>query len=1152
MSAFFSAFLLVLRRSLANWKLLSSIVVGVLVAVTLVSSTPLFSNALSDLGLLHALNKQQIELLDLNMYSPSNPPEFNEYTEMWSFLDQQIEQNIGFLIHQKERTIQGPTFSIAIPDKVIDVSPTRPTGYFQVYSNLEQHVRLTDGRFPDPQGHIIRVEELQQTQTPPIGLSLEELQQAQTLPVGILPENIITPDFEIEALIGTETARNFGVKPGDKFIFYTDLWGDGPTQLTIRLTGLVEPLDTVEEYWQLKTDVFTVESDSGLIAPLFVREDTFFDVIGTVFPQGRATYHWYYFVDISRITSLNAGYITDSLELMERNIVTKLPRATFFTSMRGVIKEFQEKQLYTQIPLFLLVFQVVGIILYYVVTVANMVIEQEATEIALLRSRGANTTQVFGILLMEGVIISAVGGVAGPILGAFVFGLLGKTAPFRPLSGGELLPVRFSDMVFILAAVAAVLCLLAFMGPAAAAARRGIVQQRQQLARPPRAPFWQRFYLDIVLLVIGVGLYYELRQRGTLVQQNIFGDLGIDPLLLITPLLFMIAVAIVFLRVFPLLVFVAEKISKYVANSSIIISLRYMARNPIHYSRLILLLMLAASVGMFSASFLGTLDRSYFERAMYSVGADVRLEQLRDYSAGKKTIYDRYAAVPGIEAVSIVSRGSAMVGTTFTQVDTTVVAMDPESMKQIAWFREDFADKSLPELMDILAKDKPVAEGLTLPEGSEAIGIWTRAAYKQAARIRLFVRIEDGKNQYWDFEMGVPASESWENFEVALIRPYSEDPLPSPLTLHTLFLGVSGGRTGELQGLYLDDLYVKQTGITEPLIIENFDEVADWEPQIDDQGGRSLTGGSQIRDGWRKDPIIFHTGDFSGRYTWTARGGTTYRGIFPNMNVLPIVAIVSQPFLEQTGAQVGTWVNVRMPGQYIPVEIVDTVRYFPTLDPGQKIFMLVNLDRLMTIRNRQLGTSIPIYPNEAWLSVTEDETERPKVIELLKTPDYKAERMHDKNKILAEQKSDPLIAAGWGGVLTLAFFGVALVSGLGFVVYAYLSARGRQLEFAILRTLGFSFRQIITLIGFEQIFIIAVGMGIGTFVGMQLSGVMMPFLQLTERGERVLPPFVFVTDWATIGITYTILGIAFVVTLSLVVLFFTRVALSRTLRMGDQ
>jgi len=133
----------------------------------------------------------------------------------------------------------------------------------------------------------------------------------------------------------------------------------------------------------------------------------------------------------------------------------------------------------------------------------------------------------------------------------------------------------------------------------------------------------------------------------------------------------------------------------------------------------------------------------------------------------------------------------------------------------------------------------------------------------------------------------------------------------------------------------------------------------------------------------------------------------------------------------------------------------------------------------------------------------------------------------------------------------VAFLGVILVSGLGFVVYSYLSAQGRQLEFAILRTQGFSLRQIIGLVGFEQLFIIITGMGIGTLIGLQLSTVMMPFLQLTEKGQRVLPPFIAAIDWYTISIAYIILAVAFLFTISLVILFFSRVAIHRVLRMGD-
>ena len=136
-------------------------------------------------------------------------------------------------------------------------------------------------------------------------------------------------------------------------------------------------------------------------------------------------------------------------------------------------------------------------------------------------------------------------------------------------------------------------------------------------------------------------------------------------------------------------------------------------------------------------------------------------------------------------------------------------------------------------------------------------------------------------------------------------------------------------------------------------------------------------------------------------------------------------------------------------------------------------------------------------------------------------------------------------------MLLIAFLGVVLVSSLGFVVYNYLSAQSRQLDFAILRTLGFSLRQIIRVVCFEQLFIVIAGMGIGTIIGERLSYVMMPFLQLTEKGEKVLPPFLLTINWQTIGIAYAILAIAFVITISMVVLFFYRVAIHQTLRMGD-
>jgi ABC-type lipoprotein release transport system permease subunit len=954
-------------------------------------------------------------------------------------------------------------------------------------------------------------------------------------------------------MISPRTAELLHARVGDRIIFYREGSGLDPTTIYISLVGLIEPLDADDEFWFLNSKVFDVPSDSNVIVPLFVTQDTVFGLVGPLAPKTRISCHWYYYIDTARIDSTSARHVAQLVDLVESGITTQVTNGTVFSSLDTTILEYLKKQLYTQVPLYLLVFQIAAIIFYYIATVASMVIEQQTGEIALLRSRGASTFQIFGIFLIEGVIISAFGGIVGPLLGAFIFGLLGKTGPFLPLTGGGLLPIRFSPIVFVLAGVAAGLCLFAFMIPAIQASRRSILHHRQMIARPPRAPIWQRFYLDIILLVAGGGLYYELRQRGSLLTQKIFGDLGVDPLMLITPLLFMMAVAIIFLRLFPLLVNLASKTSRYITSSVITLTLRYMARNPIHYSRLILLLMMAASVGMFSASFLGTLNRSYSERVDYLTGSDVRLEKIIGYGKGKQAIIDQYSSVSGVESLSPVFRSSATVGT-FTQTDGDVLAVDPSTLGDLVWYRKDFSDLTVPELMAILEKDKVEKSGILLPDGIEAIGLWVSPVYSTASqyalpsrisdnsKLTLSARIEDGRGVYHDVALGSAQYNDWQYIEAELYDALDE--LPAfPIRLHCISLSASG--LSGLQGVYLDDLQVRGPAPSEPVIIEDFEDISEWTTRSEAQGSAVIQ--NTNAESLAKQRSIVHSGEYAARYTWNGR--TSFQGIFPNFDDRPLSVIASQSFLDTVGVGIGDWLTIRIPGQFVPIEIKASVKYFPSLYPDEKPFIILNFDRLAYAG---LSNNNRIYPNEVWLDLVSDSKQRAAAVKILKSGGYQADSIYDRQELLDEQKSDPLVAAGWAGILLISFVGVVLVSGLGFIVYAYLAARSRHLEFAVLRTLGFSWKQIISLVSLEQVCVIGLGMGIGTLLGSRLSRIMMPFLQLTEKGETVIPPFAIVTDWSTISIAYIILTIAFIVTMSLVVLFFSRVALARALRMGEE
>jgi len=1055
----------------------------------------------------------------LQVYAPNYYVSYEEYNNAQGLIDQQVSRNIKSVVRQEEVWVKSQTYYAYYTDRPTPDGPDQPTGHFHFFTNLEKHITIVEGRYSQP---------------PPSDLTQEEMED---------------PEFAIEGMIGSETAEKFDVGVGDRLTFIGG-YGENENQITIELTAIIDPIDPKEEYWFLNTDIFTVPDDQGKVAPIFIPEQTLFEVVASFFPTNKASYNWYYYVDIDKINSQNTETIKNAVRRMERQLLVALPRSGLFTILDSVIIEYQGKLMFTQIPLFLIVFQIVAIILYYLITVANMLIERQSAEIALFRSRGASTWHIIGVYFMEGLLMSAIGAAVGPFLGAFVFSLLGKTSSFHSLTGGGLLPIRFSGMVLVLAVAAAALCLLALLVPAIQAARRGVVHQRQQAARPPSSPFWQRFYLDLVMLVFGAVLYWELKERGSLLTMDIFGGLGMDPLLLVTPMLLLLAVAIVFLRLFPIIISLATRLSRYVGNAPVVLGLWYMARNPVHYSRLILLMIMAASVGMFSATFLGTLERSYSERTMYATGGDVRLEKLNDRYASKETLHQRYSDIPGVENVGIAYRDDGRVGEIFTETEFTLLAVEPDNLVQIAWYRDDFADKSLPELMKVVAKDAPIKQGLDLPDGTEAIGIWV-CPEEGSLNIRVFARVKDGRGRYLDCELGSADAEGWQYLEAKITAYGSDVPPPPPLSISYIYIKPEG-RTGYYsspQGVYFDDLQVLGSFSSEPVVVEDFEDVGEWAVALEEITS-SFSAVTSSTDKFVTNSEVVHNGNASARFSWVStRRAIVSKAVYPNLDSRPLAVVASRSFLDSARVSVGDLVRIRLPGQFIFVAIEDVVDYFPTLDPAEKGFLIANLDRLIDVRNMQMGSST--YPSEVWLTLASDGEQRQAALDVLEMGTYGARELYDKEAMAFKLRTDPLAGAGWGGMLMIAFLGVILVSSLGFVVYSYLSAQGRQLDFAILRTLGFSLRQIIGLVCFEQLFIIIVGMGIGTLIGERLSYIMLPFLQLTEQGQRVLPPFILTINWGTIGIAYAVLAAAFIITISLVILFFSRVSIHRTLRIGD-
>ena len=153
--------------------------------------------------------------------------------------------------------------------------------------------------------------------------------------------------------------------------------------------------------------------------------------------------------------------------------------------------------------------------------------------------------------------------------------------------------------------------------------------------------------------------------------------------------------------------------------------------------------------------------------------------------------------------------------------------------------------------------------------------------------------------------------------------------------------------------------------------------------------------------------------------------------------------------------------------------------------------------------------------------------------------------------MLADSQVDPLVEAGWNALLFIAFATVFILSGLGFLVHAYVSFRSRQVQFALMRTVGFSMNQLMTLVWLEQALVIVAGMALGTWMGGRLGEVIMPFLAHDDQGSQVLPPFTMEVNWVTLGVTYAAMALLFAIITMGVIWFIRRISLQRILRLGE-
>ena len=541
-------------------------------------------------------------------------------------------------------------------------------------------------------------------------------------------------------------------------------------------------------------------------------------------------------------------------------------------------------------------------------------------------------------------------------------------------------------------------------------------------------------------------------------------------------------------------------------------TLWHMARNPMQYIWLVLLLVLVSGIGILTTTVGATLDRSNEERVRYSVGADLRVSNLSAfYGRSSAQLRETYGAIPGVGSVSVALRGRGHVGAGEWGESFTYMGLESDTFD--SWYRDDFSEKTLSELMAALRPVGPV-EPLAIPDGATEIRIWVNPGeYFQHLFVWIVVRDSTGRSRTVTLDrLGFPG---WH-----LLSAELPDDLKRPLRVVSILLNEPGhGAVGTVGHAAFDDLHVVIGATGEEVLLEGFEDDLTWTTlatSVIDSDQLYLVS-DQVHSGVRAAVFAF--------------GKETNRGVrgFYRANgdgAIPVIA--SSSFADSVGAPIGSTVIVSLPGGLVPVEIRELVDYFPTVDPAGGGFLLFDLDTLVSYVDA-LNPLASTRVNELFLSTTDgnDEAVLSDVSGLLRNQG----RVNGARAQLESLRTDPLVSAGWRAMVLVALGVILFTAGLGYVVYLSAIADRSAGEIGSLRSLGLSRLQTVGLVGLEHMLVALIGLSVGAWAGFQMSRLTVSSVAVADGGGRVLPPFILTTEWSIMGPLYGALVAIFLVSL---------------------
>jgi len=406
--------------------------------------------------------------------------------------------------------------------------------------------------------------------------------------------------------------------------------------------------------------------------------------------------------------------LVNRINRTERGANELLPNLWLSISPKEALQKYSKDAQVLRIMLYAFAIPVIGLTIAFISLVSRLSTEQARNEIAIIRSRGGTVTQVLSFTFLDGLILGLISlGLSFPI-SSWITQRIGMTRGFSDFTGNLLQRNGFSQGSIVIGLHGILIFISMLILSNFKIAKHTIITQRSELGREMTPPWWQRFWVDFLLFIPAAYGAYLLQKQGSLAligTDGLSSDPFRNPLLFLVPSLGILSISLFSLRIIKPLMKFLEIIVNKTSQVGLVIALRNIARQSAKYHTPLLILILTMSLYTYTVSLAETFDHHLVAQEYYRLGGDIHFFDPGDSTQSGSNIrwdffpVDEYTKIPGVSSAARLGRYSAQIETARIQVKGIYIGIDRLSFPKTAYWRDDFSNQSLGNLMNKLAEN---------------------------------------------------------------------------------------------------------------------------------------------------------------------------------------------------------------------------------------------------------------------------------------------------------------------------------------------------------------------------------------------------------------------------------------------------------------